>query len=63
MHGGVTVNREAIVHAAFSTNFGSATRMEFQGASVGRVMGVGTGRANFGGGDELHDFRGAQSGL
>ena len=53
MHASVTVNREAIMHAAFSTNFGGATRMECQGASVGRVMDVGAGRANFGGGDEL----------
>ena len=50
------------MHAAFSTNFGGATRVECQGASVGRVMGVGTGRANFGGGNELQDFRGAQFG-
>ena len=50
------------MHAAFSTNFGGATRVECQGALVGRVMGVGAGRANFGGGDELLDFRGAQFG-
>ena len=50
------------MHAAFSTNFGGATRVECQGASVGRVMGVGAGRANFGVGDELQDLRGAQFG-
>ena len=50
------------MHAAFSTNFGGATRVECQGASVGRVMGVGAGRANFGGRDELQDLRGAQFG-
>ena len=49
------------MHAAFGTNFGGAS-IKCQGASVGRVMGVGAGRANFGGGDELQDFRGAQFG-
>ena len=58
MHAGMAVNWEAVLHAAFSTNFGG-TSMECQGAAVGRVMGVGAGRANFGGGDELQDFRGA----
>ena len=57
MHAGVTVNWEAIVHAAFGTNFGGATRVECQGTLVCRVMGVGAGRANFGGGDELQDLR------
>ena len=61
MHAGMAVNWEAVLHAAFSTNFGG-TSMECQGAAVGRVMGVGAGRANFGGGDELQDFRGAQFG-
>ena len=53
MHAGVTVNWDAIVHAAFSTNFGGTTRMECQGASVGRIVGIGAGRADLGGGDEL----------
>ena len=62
MHAGVTVNWDAIVHAAFSTNFGGTTRVEYQGASVGRVMGVGAGRANIGSGNEMQDLRGAQFG-
>ena len=45
MHAGAAVNWEAVVHAASGTNFG--------GAAVGRIMGVGAGRANFVGGDEL----------
>ena len=53
VHGGVTVKKDAIVHAAFSANFGGTTRMECQGASVGRIVGVGAGRADLGGGDEL----------
>ena len=36
--------------------------LECQGASVGRVMGVGAGRVNIGGGNELQDLRGAQFG-
>ena len=59
MHAGAAVNWEAVVHAASGTNFGGP-RMECQGAAVGRVMDVGAGRANFVGGDDLPDVRGAQ---
>ena len=37
------VKREAVVHAASGTNFGGA-RVEGQGASVGRIMGVQVGK-------------------
>ena len=61
MHAGAAVNWEAVVHAASGTNFGGA-RMECQGEAVGRIMGVGAGRANFVIGDELQDVRGTQFG-
>ena len=61
MHAGAAVKREAVMHAASGTHLGG-TRVEGQGATIGRIMYVGAGRANFVVEDELQDVRGAQFG-